>query len=71
MEEGREKGLREVHVVLGERDPIIVAEEMQADVREALGEGVGRVHVMTGAGHEVAIERAEEIAGLVGEVLGL
>jgi pimeloyl-ACP methyl ester carboxylesterase len=62
--------LKEVHLVLGETDPIIIAEEVAHDAREVLGEEAVRLTVMKGVGHEVAIEKAEEIADLIGGVLG-
>ncbi|KAF2747482.1 alpha/beta-hydrolase [Sporormia fimetaria CBS 119925] len=68
---GTGAGLRKVHLVLGEIDPIIIADETAQDVREVLGEEFVEVHVMKGAGHEVAIERAVEIAELVGQELGM
>ncbi|KAJ4340386.1 hypothetical protein N0V95_007526 [Ascochyta clinopodiicola] len=62
-------GLKKVHVVLGETDPIIVKEELMEDARECLGEDNVEFEVVQGAGHEVAIERADEILGVVGRAL--
>ncbi|KAF2132133.1 alpha/beta-hydrolase [Dothidotthia symphoricarpi CBS 119687] len=63
-------GLKKVWVVLGESDPIIVAEEIVEDATSALGEENVGVTIVSGVGHEVAIERAEEILGVVGKALG-
>jgi hypothetical protein len=60
---GLERG--RVLVVLGERDPIIVADELGEDVKEVLGEECVEVHVVKGAGHEVPIERAEEVVSII------
>jgi pimeloyl-ACP methyl ester carboxylesterase len=68
---GEGAGLKEVHLILGETDPIIVADEIVEDAKEVLGQEYLRLTVMKGVGHEVAIEKAEEIADLVSGVLGL
>lgn len=62
--------LNKVFVVLGETDPIIVKDEIVEDVRQCLGEDNVEFEVVQGAGHEVAIERADEILGVVGRALG-
>jgi hypothetical protein len=62
--------LKEVWLVLGETDPIIIKEELVEDATAALGEENLRVRVVEGSGHEVAIERADEIVQVVGSVLG-
>jgi pimeloyl-ACP methyl ester carboxylesterase len=62
--------LREVWLVLGETDPIIIKEELVEDATAALGEENIRVRVVEGAGHEIAVERADEIVQVVGSVLG-
>jgi hypothetical protein len=62
--------LKEVWLVLGETDPIIIKEELVEDATAALGEDNLRVRVVEGSGHEVAIERADEIVQVVGSVLG-
>lgn len=63
--------LKKVYLILGETDPIIIAEEVAQDAREVLGEEHVRVKIMEGVGHEVAIERAEEISELIGRALKL
>jgi hypothetical protein len=68
--EARNGPLREVWLVLGETDPIIIREELVEDATAVLGEENLRVRVVEGSGHEVAIERADEIVQVVGSVLG-
>jgi pimeloyl-ACP methyl ester carboxylesterase len=68
VQEGTE-GMKEVHLVLGAKDPIIIAEELITDAKEALGEECVKVKVFEGAGHDVAIDKAEDIAELVSSVL--
>jgi hypothetical protein len=63
--------LKQVHLVLGENDPIIVADEIEEDAKDVLGEEYTRVHILKQVGHEVAIERAHDIADIVGATLGL
>lgn len=63
--------LNEVHLVLGEKDPIILAEEVEHDVKEILGAQYVRVKIFKGVGHEVGIEKADDIAQLVADVLAL
>lgn len=63
-------GLKEVHLIVGEKDPIIVGRELVADVKDVLGDFV-KVRIMKGVGHEVAIEKADEIARVVTKVLEL
>ncbi|KAH8726903.1 Alpha/Beta hydrolase protein [Phaeosphaeriaceae sp. PMI808] len=62
--------LKEVWLVLGETDPIIIKEELMVDATNVLGEENIRIRVVEGAGHEVAVERAEEVVSVVGSVLG-
>lgn len=62
--------LKEVWLVLGETDPIIIKEELIEDATAVLGEDNLQVRVVEGAGHEVAVERADEIVQVVGSVLG-
>jgi pimeloyl-ACP methyl ester carboxylesterase len=57
-----------VHIVLGKSDPIMPAEELVEDAKEALGESFVIFHIMD-AGHEVPIEKADDIAQLVGQIL--
>ncbi|KAH7073315.1 Alpha/Beta hydrolase protein [Paraphoma chrysanthemicola] len=62
--------LKEVWLVLGETDPIIIKEELIEDATAVLGEDNLQVRVVEGAGHEVAVERADEVVQVVGSVLG-
>lgn len=61
--------LKEVHLVLGQNDPIIIANEVTEDATAILGEQFTRIEVIEGAGHEVAIGNADEIAELAGNLL--
>ena len=61
--------LRKVHVVLGETDPIIVKDEIIEDASECLRKQNVEFEVVSGAGHEVAIERADDIMNVVGKAL--
>jgi pimeloyl-ACP methyl ester carboxylesterase len=63
--ESRAGPLKRVWIVLGETDPIIVADELTEDAKAVLGEDNVRVKVLEGAGHEVAIERADDIVRVV------
>ena len=63
--------LTKVHIVLGETDPIIVKDENIKDATECLGSGNVEFEVVGGAGHEVAIERADDIVRVVGRALHL
>jgi len=60
--------LKQVRLVLGEADPIIIAHELIGDAKEVLGEENVRMKVVKGAGHEVAIDRAQEIVDVVEEL---
>lgn len=60
MESGK-SGLKKVHLVLGETDPIIVAEELVEDATAVLGEENVRVEIVRGVGHEVAISNADDV----------
>lgn len=62
--------LREVWLVLGETDPIIIKDELVEDATAVLGDDNVRVRVVEGVGHEIAVERADEIVQVVGSVLG-
>ncbi|KAF2271107.1 alpha/beta-hydrolase, partial [Lojkania enalia] len=53
--------LKMVDFVLGEQDPIIVANEILEDARGVLGEKFMRVEVVQRAGHEVPIERPDVV----------
>lgn len=57
--------LKEVWFVLGEDDPIIVAEEITEDAKSVLGEDNVKIRLVKEVGHEVAIERAEEVVKAV------
>lgn len=61
--------LAKVHIVLGETDPIIVKDEVIKDATECLGSGSVEFEVLIGVGHEVAIERADDIVRVVGKAL--
>lgn len=61
--------LTKVHIVLGETDPIIVKDEVIKDATECLGSGSVEFEVLIGVGHEVAIERADDIVRVVGKAL--
>ncbi|CAA9965733.1 MhpC hydrolase or acyltransferase [Pyrenophora teres f. maculata] len=68
--EARAGPLKEVWLVLGETDPIVVADEVTEDARTVLGEDNVRVKVLDGVGHEVAIERADDIVRVVRRIDG-
>jgi hypothetical protein len=63
-------GLTKVYIVLGEMDPIIVKDEVVEDATGVLGRENVEFEVVKGAGHEVAIERADDILAVVGRALG-
>ncbi|KAJ4989816.1 alpha/beta hydrolase [Stagonosporopsis vannaccii] len=62
-------GLKKVHVVLGEVDPIIVKDEIVEDATGCLGKENVEFEIVEGVGHEVAIERADDIVRVVGSAL--
>ena len=62
--------LKKVYVVLGETDPIIVKDEIVEDASECLGRQNVKFEIVKGAGHEVAIERTDDILRVVGKALG-
>ncbi|KAF1933923.1 alpha/beta-hydrolase [Didymella exigua CBS 183.55] len=62
--------LRKVFVVLGETDPIIVKDEIMEDASECLQAENVEFEIVEGAGHEVAIERADDVLRVVGRALG-
>lgn len=67
----KKKGpLRQVWIVLGETDPIIIKEELAEDAMGVLGEENVKIMVVEGAGHEVGVERAEQITEVVERSLG-
>ncbi|PVH92919.1 alpha/beta-hydrolase [Periconia macrospinosa] len=56
--------LREVWLVLGETDPIIIADEMVEDAKAILGDNL-KLKIVKGAAHEVAIDSASEIVEII------
>jgi pimeloyl-ACP methyl ester carboxylesterase len=66
--ENRAGPLKEVWLILGETDPVINADEVTEDARAVLGEENVRVKVLDGVGHEIAIERADDIVRAVRRV---
>lgn len=52
--------LREIWLVLGETDPIILVDEMVEDSKAIFGEALN-IKIVEAAGHEVAVNRASEI----------
>ncbi|OSS46253.1 hypothetical protein B5807_07986 [Epicoccum nigrum] len=61
--------LAKIYIVLGETDPIIVKDEIIRDATECLGSGNVEFEVVKGAGHEVAIERADDVVRTLGKAL--
>ena len=57
--------LKHVRLVLGELDPIVIADEIIEDATKILSKDRVIVHIVKGAGHEVAIDSAEEIVGVL------
>ncbi|KAF5878301.1 putative rab proteins geranylgeranyltransferase component a protein [Botrytis fragariae] len=85
--EGQEKSERnerdKILVIVGEHDDVIVAEELEEDLKVVVGERFGTRDdggdifdekiawkVIESAGHEFPITRGEEVASLIGEFLG-
>lgn len=66
----KEGTLRAVWLVLGETDPIIVADEVIEDVRGVLGEENVHIRIVPNVAHEVGVERADDIVEVMGKVLG-
>jgi pimeloyl-ACP methyl ester carboxylesterase len=58
-----------VLLILGEHDKIVVVEEVKEDTEEVLGKENVKTWMMD-AGHEVPIEKAEEVSKVVGWYLG-
>ncbi|KAL6705192.1 hypothetical protein ACN47E_007297 [Coniothyrium glycines] len=69
--EKKQGHLKEVWFVLGEMDPVVVAEEIMEDAKDILGEEHAKFRLVKGVGHEVATERADDIVRVVGRVLGM
>jgi hypothetical protein len=63
--------LRKVNIVLGENDPIIIADEVTEDAREVFGDDHCHVSIVKGADHDVAIDRFDDVARVVLRELGL
>ncbi|CAO2657365.1 Nn.00g034910.m01.CDS01 [Neocucurbitaria sp. VM-36] len=57
--------LKRVWLVLGETDPIIIADELLEDAVGVLGEEIARWRVLEGVGHEVGVENADDIVDVV------
>ncbi|KAJ4374143.1 hypothetical protein N0V83_002884 [Neocucurbitaria cava] len=57
--------LKRVWMVLGETDPIIIADELLEDAVGVLGEEIARWRVLEGVGHEVGVENADDIVDVV------
>lgn len=55
-----------VCLILGDRDPVVVASEWVQDVAAVLGEDAADVRIVSG-GHEIAISKGEEVAGIAVE----
>lgn len=68
--EKERSGLKEVHLVLGETDPIIIADELVEDAKNALGRRFVKVKIIEGVGHDVAMVRPDEVARVVLKILG-
>jgi len=62
-------GPREVHLVLGEEDPIIIKDELIKDAMEVLGERYVRVKTFEGVGHDVPMVKPDEVARVVLKIL--
>lgn len=69
--EKRHGHIKEVWFVLGEMDPVVVAEELMEDAKNILGEEHAKFRLVKGVGHEVAAERADDIVRVIGRVLGM
>ena len=65
----REGGMKEVHLILGAKDPIIIAEELIEDALEVIGEEHVKWKLFGDAGHDVPMERARDIAQYVSHIL--
>ena len=50
-------------LILADKDPVVVASEWVADVAAVLGEDAADIRIVDG-GHEIAIAKGEEVAGL-------
>lgn len=63
-------GVKEVYLVLGESDPIIIADELIEDAKNVLGRRFVRSKIIEGAGHDIAMARPDEVARVVLKMLG-
>jgi pimeloyl-ACP methyl ester carboxylesterase len=68
--EKEKSGVKEVYLVLGETDPIIIADELIEDAKNVLGRRFVKSKVIEGAGHDVAMARPDEVARVVLKMLG-
>ncbi|KAF2847630.1 alpha/beta-hydrolase [Plenodomus tracheiphilus IPT5] len=68
--ESRHSHFKEVWFVLGEMDPIVDADELMEDAKSVLGEEHAKFRLVKNVGHEVAMERADDIVRVVGRILG-
>ncbi|KAF2703870.1 alpha/beta-hydrolase [Pleomassaria siparia CBS 279.74] len=70
MPEKERVGLKEVWLVLGEIDPIIIADEIVEDAKDVLGRRFVKVKILDGVGHDVPMVRPDEVARVVLKILG-
>lgn len=70
LPEKERAGLKEVWLVLGETDPIIIADELVEDAKNVLGRRFVKVKIIEGVGHDVAMVRPDEVARVVLKILG-
>ena len=68
--EKERSGLKEVYLVLGETDPIIIADELIEDAMNVLGRRFVRSKIIEGVGHDIAMSRPDEVARVVLKTLG-
>lgn len=69
--ERKQGHLKEVWFVLGEMDPVVVAEELMEDAKNVLGEEHAKFRLVKGVGHEIGTERVDDIVKVLSRVLGL
>ncbi|KAI8940492.1 hypothetical protein NX059_004172 [Plenodomus lindquistii] len=67
--ESRHSHFKEVWFVLGEMDPIVDADELMEDAKNVLGEEHAKFRLVKNVGHEVAMERADDIVRVVGRIV--
>jgi len=68
--ESRHSHFKEVWFVLGEMDPIVDADELMEDAKSVLGDEHAKFRLVKNVGHEVAIERADDIVRVLGRIIG-